>query len=356
MKNLENSPEKEKISKKTENEIKSTLRLLKMSDLLKLFEESSNNIKTKITQALNIDSSFKEFMEKCTKEDRQIFSNIAVDIKTSPDKYRTAGKWLDEYNHEEDYYRNKTERLKLLIELRNVNFCGRAKNKKDQAEEILWLWLSLACTAIGLKTLFEDFRCFLNGAKGRKKLETETKKTFNQSSLAKLKSGLFPNGVNSYVTKAEVLFKHLESKGIIEAEGTDEIINLCSLEEAIYNLREDPALNVFVDIENAYRISLITWLLTDPDTNKEPIGVTSLENLPWKNGRFMPSVYFFGAPDNTSWLKLIRTAWAKIETEKPAETGKKEIFEAKPGVAGFTVNIKELAKRIWMRVCSRKKG
>ena len=41
---------------------------------------------------------------------------------------------------------------------------------------------------------------------------------------------------------------------------------------------------------------------------------------------------------------------------KPAETGEKEIFEAKPGVAGFTVNIKEIAKRIWMRVCSRRKS
>jgi len=33
----------------------------------------------------------------------------------------------------------------------------------------------------------------------------------------------------------------------------------------------------------------------------------------------------------------------------------KEIFEAKPGVAGFTVNIKEIAKRIWKWVCSRNK-
>lgn len=30
----------------------------------------------------------------------------------------------------------------------------------------------------------------------------------------------------------------------------------------------------------------------------------------------------------------------------------KEIFEAKPGVAGFTVNIKEILKRIWKWACS----
>lgn len=31
----------------------------------------------------------------------------------------------------------------------------------------------------------------------------------------------------------------------------------------------------------------------------------------------------------------------------------KEIFEAKPGVFGITVNIKEIAKRIWKWICSR---
>jgi len=45
-----------------------------------------------------------------------------------------------------------------------------------------------------------------------------------------------------------------------------------------------------------------------------------------------------------------------IGSDRTQETGTKEIFEAKPGVAGFTVNIKEIAKRIWRRVCSRRKG
>jgi len=53
---------------------------------------------------------------------------------------------------------------------------------------------------------------------------------------------------------------------------------------------------------------------------------------------------------------LIKTEAEQAVPEKPAKTGAKEIFEAKPGVAGFTVNIKEIAKRIWMRVCYRRKG
>ena len=42
-------------------------------------------------------------------------------------------------------------------------------------------------------------------------------------------------------------------------------------------------------------------------------------------------------------------------TNKPAETEQKEIVEVKPGAFGITVNIKEIAKRIWKRVCSRSK-
>lgn len=39
----------------------------------------------------------------------------------------------------------------------------------------------------------------------------------------------------------------------------------------------------------------------------------------------------------------------------PAETEQKEIVEVKPGVFGITVNIKELGRRFWKRVCSRRK-
>lgn len=41
---------------------------------------------------------------------------------------------------------------------------------------------------------------------------------------------------------------------------------------------------------------------------------------------------------------------------KPAESGEKEIVEVKPGMFGITVNIKEIAKRIWKCICSRRKG
>lgn len=44
-----------------------------------------------------------------------------------------------------------------------------------------------------------------------------------------------------------------------------------------------------------------------------------------------------------------------INSEKPAGTGQKEIVEVKPGVFGITVDIKELARRFWKRVCSRSK-
>ncbi|HLB73550.1 MAG TPA: hypothetical protein VJJ98_05990 [Sedimentisphaerales bacterium] len=36
--------------------------------------------------------------------------------------------------------------------------------------------------------------------------------------------------------------------------------------------------------------------------------------------------------------------------------GAKKIIEVKPGALGITVNIKEIAKRIWKCICSRHKG
>lgn len=44
-----------------------------------------------------------------------------------------------------------------------------------------------------------------------------------------------------------------------------------------------------------------------------------------------------------------------LPNEKSSETGQKEIVEVKPGVFGITVDIKELARRFWKRVCSRSK-
>lgn len=45
----------------------------------------------------------------------------------------------------------------------------------------------------------------------------------------------------------------------------------------------------------------------------------------------------------------------KKSSKKAAGAGQKEIVEVKPGVFGITVDIKELARRFWKRVCSRSK-
>ena len=45
----------------------------------------------------------------------------------------------------------------------------------------------------------------------------------------------------------------------------------------------------------------------------------------------------------------------KPKDKIPEETEQKEIVEVKPGLFGITVNIKEIARRFWKRVCSRSK-
>ncbi len=80
--------------------------------------------------------------------------------------------------------------------------------------------------------------------------------------------------------------------------------------------------------------------------------------------------------NNSEAKQLAKSVWATIETlcvdrqfiikialdhveadlaKKPAETGQKEIVEAKPSVFGITIDIKELARRFWKYVCSRSK-
>jgi len=53
--------------------------------------------------------------------------------------------------------------------------------------------------------------------------------------------------------------------------------------------------------------------------------------------------------------KIKRFKDSQKQEIEPAGTGQKEIVEVKPGAFGITVNIKEIAKRIWKCVCSRSK-
>ena len=118
--------------------------------------------------------------------------------------------------------------------------------------------------------------------------------------------------------------------------------------------------------EEAERISLLMWLITDPVVEQAHPGITEFENWAWNQGlRGRDFVYYETLIECTKskkrWMKLVRAAWAKLkaekdlEAEKPAGTGQKEIVEVKPGAFGITVNIKEIAKRIWKCVCSRSK-
>jgi len=64
------------------------------------------------------------------------------------------------------------------------------------------------------------------------------------------------------------------------------------------------------------------------------------------------------ANDLRSCAKMAREEWEDRkdgQEQKPAKTKQKEIIEVKPGVFGITVNIKELARCFWKRVCSRNK-
>lgn len=75
------------------------------------------------------------------------------------------------------------------------------------------------------------------------------------------------------------------------------------------------------------------------------------------------SPYYVFNDDGQPWYgdkkPFLKIAMMSIQGEvdkTPAKTEQEEIVEVKPGVFGITVNIKEIVKRIWKRVCSRSKN
>ena len=91
----------------------------------------------------------------------------------------------------------------------------------------------------------------------------------------------------------------------------------------------------FLSREEAERILLLTWLITDREAEQVRLGITEFENWAWNQGlRGRDFVYYetfikdFGEIGN-KWLKLVRLAWAKVEAEKNLESKKSAEAERK---------------------------
>jgi len=79
----------------------------------------------------------------------------------------------------------------------------------------------------------------------------------------------------------------------------------------------------FIPEEDAKRIILTTWLLTDPDAEKVDLGVTELEKWPWEpiddvtkmSRGYANYLWFHGGKVYSPWMNLVRIAWSKLNEE-----------------------------------------
>lgn len=87
----------------------------------------------------------------------------------------------------------------------------------------------------------------------------------------------------------------------------------------------------FIPQDDAIRILLITWLLTDADAQKTNPNITQFARWPWKptdditsgSRCAASSLLCKNAYVYDRWMRLVRIAWKTVDTQKPIETEQK---------------------------------
>lgn len=333
----------------------------------------------------------KKPLEAIADKDRQLFLEIQVDIKKHTNRYREAGKWLDSYYCIENFWKQREEELKMLKALHTSKTGDETENYKI---EYLQLMIDLK-VYIPISSLEFWFLTHEKSSVDTTQLKPETndkiKSLLAVLDLSEEEQGRWmfenlPEYRDSDLSLGPFAFsmwKPLVDQ--IRVMKPPPVKGIKKFLERWRNVEKEPAISYrfrdarnallwkcwgrkeFLSREEAERILLLTWLMTDPESEQVPLGITEFENWAWNQGlRGRDFVYYetfiedFEETGN-KWMKLVRLAWAKVEaeknlqSEKQAETEQKEIVEVKPGVFGITVNIKELARRSWKWLCSRSK-
>jgi len=113
----------------------------------------------------------------------------------------------------------------------------------------------------------------------------------------------------------------------------------------------------FVPHEDARRIIMITWLLTDPDTEKANLNITQLEKWSWgpiddvtKMSRgYAAYLWSHGGRVYSPWMKLVRIAWHKVARGQQHETSPAEpntIVGETWTIAGIPIHVRALKSKL----------
>lgn len=192
--------------------------------------------------------------EPFTEEDRKLFLEIEIDIKRHPNRYRKAGKWLDEFCNTKDYYLRQKDILSVLT-------------------------ASIA--------------------------EWQSYKYYSEIYI----------GDNYWSIKHRIkTLKQIIKEGNEKGEMLPPVHEQFS-DVGEFFLKRD---RTFVSAEDAKRICLITWLISDIDADETRFSITSFDRLPWlaRDGRMRYiATHLLKDKIGRLWLKLAHRAWAKLEAE-----------------------------------------
>jgi hypothetical protein len=80
----------------------------------------------------------------------------------------------------------------------------------------------------------------------------------------------------------------------------------------------------FIPENDAKKIIIIVWLLTDPDAEKSNLNITELENWSWEplddvtklSRGYANFLWFYGGKVYNPWMKLVCVAWEKLKDKK----------------------------------------
>lgn len=113
----------------------------------------------------------------------------------------------------------------------------------------------------------------------------------------------------------------------------------------------------FISKDDARCIILITWLLTDPDAEKNNLNITKCVRWSWKptddifsDSRCAASLLW---QQNSNayrlWMRLVRIAWKTVETQKQAETERNTTPAKRWNIWTWLKGVIKEAYRITMR-------
>ncbi len=119
-----------------------------------------------------------------------------------------------------------------------------------------------------------------------------------------------------------------------------QVSQLVRFNEARQDLLKKYEKQDFIPEDDAIRILLITWLLTDADAQKTNPNITQFAGWSWKptdditsgSRCAASSLWCKNAYGYDCWMRLVRIAWKTVDTQKPAETGRNTTPDKRCGI------------------------